>query len=500
MKKSIKGIVLASLISTQVLAAPISAFAVTAETTENSEQVGPLNTEEPVGEVVAPDATEVNQDESAKVETPELDETEAVDTMVEGELETPAIDTPTEVIPEVESEPAEDIEAPVEVASEEKMQAVRTAVADAQAILDAGTYMAETSIPLKTAMAAATVLLSQPDVTDGQLDATIADINEKVAGLVKAEVELSFVRNLVVAISDATHIIKNTGDFEGLYTTASVKAKKTGIQAAVDAGKAVLAGVVAADGKIVTELAVNNREGITEAAEAIITAMNEGGGLVRKDQLVDILLEASKLKDAKVASDEDKADFEMALKQVVDAIENALTDAEADAAVSALRAAMDNLRLIVVVSAVDESGNLIMDQTATSINGLYKTAWSVEPPVVEGYECVSSNNQPVTFTRTAGQVTSGTFGDGTNDVTFVYKKSVDSFVPPFIPEPKEPFENNKQPDIISVKNEVVKTNKTYHSKTNLPKTGEQTSSIASFGLFAIAASTVAFFKKRKINE
>lgn len=416
MKKSLKGIVLASLISTQVLTAPISAFAVTGETTEQSEKVGEQKADEAVGEVVVPDAPE----EIATTETPIQEET--TDTTVEEEKETPL----TEIAPEAPTVPLEEAPA-VAVASEEKIQALRAAVANAQAILDGDTYVAETAVPLQTAVFAATALLSQVDVTNEQLDAAIANINEKVAGLVKAEVELSFVRNLIIAIDEATQIINNTDEFKDMYTPASVAAKKAGIQAAVNAGKNVLALVFDADGKIILDLAVNNREGITEAADAIIAAIHSGDGLVRRDQLIDILVEASKLEGAKVASDEDKLDFEAAVKQATHALDNALTDNEADAAVSALRAAMDNLRLVVVVSAVDEDGNLIMNQIDTSLNGLYKTAWQVEPPVVEGYEYVSTNDQPVTFARTASQARSGMFGDGTNDVTFVYKKNVVPF-------------------------------------------------------------------------
>ncbi|WP_086314356.1 hypothetical protein A5821_001919 [Enterococcus sp. 7F3_DIV0205] len=497
MKKSLKGIVLASLISTQVLAAPISAFAVTAEPTETSEQVGPHTVEEAVGEVAASNTAEETSKESVIAEAPQSEE--LAETDVEEKTELPV----SEEAPEAPITPTE--ETPVTSASEEKKQAAREKIASAQAVLDEGTYMAETTIPLRAAMAAATALLSEEGVTDAQLDAAIAEIETRVAGLVKAEVELSFARNLIMAIDEATQIINNTDDFKDVYTPASVAAKKANIQQAIDEGKIILAEVVDANGKIIPDLAVNNRQSIVTAADAIIAAIHDGNGLVHRGHLADILLEASRLEGAKVASDEDKADFEAALKQAAQAYDNALTDAEADAAVSALRTAMDNLRLVVVVSAVDEEGRLIMNQADTSLNGLYKTAWTVEPPVIDGYEYVSSNNEPLTVARTAGQSVSGTFGDGTNDLTFVYKSVDSGFELPYMPAPKAPADDTRGPGIIGVANNLGNNtqntaNKTYYSKNKLPKTGEQTNAMGSFGLIAVAASALAFFKKRKIKE
>ncbi|ALS02786.1 hypothetical protein ATZ33_15785 [Enterococcus silesiacus] len=504
MKKSLKGIVLASLISTQVLTAPLSAWATNVETpeiTENSEQVGLQHLDE---EDLDPKINEEKTETPTSAET--TDQGEAVESPLESEAETP-IPEPLPEAPETPETPIEEM--PTTTASEAKIQEVKDAVVKAQAILDEGTYLAETTLPLKMAMSAATTLINQAGVTDEQLDNVITDINEKVLGLIKAEVELSFVVNLITAIDEATQIINNTDKFKDIYTPASVAAKKVAIQTAVDAGKMILAGVIDAQGKFDPEASVTNRAAIIAAADAIITAINDGNGLVRRDHLVDILIEANGLEGAKVASDENTTDFENAVENAIKALDNALTDAEADAAVSALRAAMDKLHLVVVVSAVDEAGNLIVDQTTTSLSGLYKTAWSVEPPVVEGYEYVSSNNQPVTFARTSGQVVSGTFGDGTNDVTFVYKKAVDQFEPPYeapeVPTSKAPVDNLlKQPAVIGLTNDPVSnttnSNNTYYSKKKLPQTGEQTSAMTSFGLMAIAVGTLAFFKKRKIKE
>lgn len=494
MKKSLKGIVLASLISTQVLTAPLSAWATNVETpeaTESSEQVEMQDVDE--ADVVP----KVNEE---KTETPiseQMPDQEVIEPLLENETDTSTPEVLPEVLPEAPETPIEDNEA--------KIQEVKEAIAKAQATLDEGTYLAETTLPLKIAMSAATTLLNQIGVTDEQFDNAIADINEKILGLIKAEVELSFVINLVTAINEATQIINNTDEFKDLYTPASVAAKQVAIQTAVDAGKTILAGVTDAQGKPDPEASVNNREAIIAAAAAIIAAIHDGNGLVRRDHLVDILNEANGLEGAKVAADENTTDFENAVENAIKALDNALTDAEADAAVSALRAAMDKLHLVVVVSAVDGAGNLIVDQTTTSLSGLYKTAWSVEPPVVEGYEYVSSNNQPVTFARTAGQAVSGTFGDGTNDVTFVYKKSVVKVTPPYEPDLKTPADNLlEQPAVIGLTNELVSNttnnNNTYHSKKKLPQTGEQTSALTSFGLLALAAGTVAFFKKRKIKE
>lgn len=505
MKKSLKGIILASLISTQVLAAPISAWGVTIENTEIGD---PQNTEEQVGEVSVPKTMEETKEEIATPEVPNKEESE--NDTVEGDKKTEEVPIPEETLPEAKLEEKLEDES-VPHASEEQKQLVINAIARVQAIFDTGTYRAETKAPLVASIATAKALLDQEDVTDDQLAAAIVDINAKIDGLVAAEIEISFVINLVRGIDNASKIINNTNEFKDIYTPASVKAKKAGIQTAVDAGKIVLAGIKKEDGKVDRELAVANRETIILAAEAIIEAIHGIGkdnGLVRRDHLTEIIAEANKWDVSNIATAKDKEDFATAIKQAAHVFENGLTDAEVATAVSVLRAVIDRLNLVVVVSAVDQNGALI---TEISVSGVYKSAWTVKPPVIAGYEYDSSNNQPLTFS-TSSQSISGTFGDGTNNITLVYKqttgfKKEEPIIEPLQPVPpiespakilEKPATILEKPATITVTNNTQKN--TYISKKKLPNTGEQTSSVARLGFIVLAASAVAFFKKRKIEE
>lgn len=81
------------------------------------------------------------------------------------------------------------------------------------------------------------------------------------------------------------------------------------------------------------------------------------------------------------------------------------------------------------------------------------------------------------------------------------KKTSYHFETPYVPAPKDPADTIKQPNKIDlINNSVNATNKVDHPKKQLPDTGDQTSSLASLGLIAVATSALAFFKKRKINE
>lgn len=485
MKKTLKGIVLASLISTQVLATPISALAITAETSESSSQT----TEETSESVASGDesedtsaATEVpNQEESTEVTTEETEKTEET---VTSEGQTESSTTPSE-----ESEAA---------ASEEKKQELKDLITSAWTTLKTGTFLGETTAPLKDALAAAEALLDGNKTTDAQLDAAIAEISAKLAALESVEYpELSFVLNLINAINDGSEIIEGSGYLGDKYTEASVNARKEQIQAAVNAGQAVLESLYKPNtNELDVILALANQAEIIAATDAIIDAINGGSGLARTDMLKDILFEASQLAGSKVPGEylQDKTNFEAAFEQAVNALDNAMTNEEIQNAINALRTAMDNLHLLVVVSVVDESGSLIVNQAATSKIGLYKDAWAVEPPIVEGYEFVSTSNEPMTFAVANTANLAGTFGDGTNDVTLVYKKTG---IAKQVPLDLGSNQLTNQPVTIGVTNQAKPL---APAKPTLPETGEKSSMMTGFGIVALAGATLAFFKKRKIKE
>lgn len=494
MKRSLKGIVLASLISTQVLAGPISALAVTTETTETSETATTHATEEIIDETVT---SEENEETSAANEVPKQEEpaeenkdvTEKEEAATSSEEKTESSTTPSEAAPNV-------------VASEEKKQEVKNLIANAWATLEAGTYMGETTGPLKDALAAAELLLNNLAVTDAQLDAAIAEINVRLAALESAEPELSFALNLVNAINDGNEIISGEGFLGDKYTKDSVAARKARISEAVAAGETVLAKIIGSEGQIDSILALTNRDEVITATDAILYAIQgaEGeNGLVRVDHLADILAEASKLEGAKVSGEylQDKANFEAAFEQAANAFEHALTDQEVAEAVAALRTAMDNLHLLVVVSVVNDSGQLIVDEAISSKTGLYKTAWNVDTAAIDGYEFVSATNSPVTYSAENSAVLSGTYGDGTNNVTLVYR-AIEVFEPlPFVFTDPEDVIN--QPATIGLSNNVG-NDKVVDPKKTLPETGEKSTSMTGFGLLALAAGLVVFFKKRKTEE
>ncbi|MGX7245875.1 LPXTG cell wall anchor domain-containing protein [Enterococcus quebecensis] len=491
MKKTLKRVVLASLIGTQIVATPISVLAVTVETTESSETVAPQSAEEQVG---APEVTEESKEESETTEMPSKDESTENTTTVE---EDKKIEKGSSEESKKETTTTTSKERPEPKASEAQMQKVREAIAKAQEKLDTGTYLAETTLPLKLSIEKALLLLGDPSTTNIKLTLVIKEIQNKMSNLIEAEVELSFAKNLGIAIDEATKILNNADEFKGLYTPASVNAVRSEIQVALDAGKPVWLTILGANGKIDPKLATQKITDVIEKADAIYTAINADPGLVRRDHLAEILAEARKLSGSKVAGIKDRVDFENAFRQAEDAFENALTDGEASEAVDALRAVLDRLKLLVIVSAVDENNNLIMDQAAISLTGRPQEAWSAKPPVIEGYEYISSSNQPLAFTNDIVPKLSGTFGDGTNDVTFVYKQlETVNPAPPVSPISPETLLQNTTTIDLTNKNQK----NAYKSKGKLPQTGENTSAIASLGFIALAVGLVVFFKKRRETE
>lgn len=487
MKKSLKGIVLASLISTQVLATPISALAVS---TETSETPVAQTTEETIEEAIP---SEEKEDTSAATEVPKQEESTEV--TIEETDKTEETATSEE---KTESSTSESKEKTTVAASEEKKQALKDLIASAWATLKSGTYWGETTTPLKNALEAATALVTDNKTTDAQLDAAMADISLKLTELKSVEEpELSFVTNLINAINDGTEIIFGQGFLGDKYTEASVNARREQINTALEAGKAVLMELYVNGIEIDSTAALANEAQIVAATNAILEAINGGTGLARTDMLKDVLLEASQLSGSMVPSEylQDKTNFEVAFEQALNALDNALTNEEVQNAVNALRSAMDNLHLLVVVSAVDDNGNLIADQVTTSKIGLYKEAWTVEPPVVEGYEYVSTSVEPMNFAMAAStSALAGTYGDGTNDVTLVYKKT--GLAEP-LPLTFETNQITNQPATIGVNNHAKPLDP---AKPTLPKTGEQTSAMTGFGIMALVGATLGFFKKRKIRE
>jgi LPXTG-motif cell wall-anchored protein len=481
MKKSLKGLILASLISTQVLTAPISAFATTEEQPVAISEATDTQTTESSENVVGTTSEETETTASSEA-------TETSESAGDTEQAAPA-PTESSTTPPATSEPA---------ASEANKTALRTMIDQAIQVMTLGNYTETTKAALQQAISTGEALLASTAATDQELLAAIAEINAKMNALVEnTDEEIALVNSLESWIENAQVFLgRITNNPEG-YTTASVAAKKANMEAAINSGKAVLNLVKDSYGNIDGQLAVSNRAAVENAINIVKTACYYDG-LIDRTPMVAILEEAANLKGSKVSEQylKDKNVFEAAVSKAVDAYENALTDEEIYSAVIGLRSAMENLHLLVVVSAVDENGNLIMDQKDTSLIGLYKGSWNVTPPTIEGYEYVSANNKELESTLSDSNATlSGTFGDGTNDVTLVYRKTDKGTTSTYY-DPS--YSNNYVNDPAKVSTTNNKDTQ-YQSKRNLPKTGEETSGLASLGFITLTAGALLIFKKRKIE-
>lgn len=484
MKKSLKGLILASLISTQVLTAPISAFAANEEqpvaTSEATDTQTTESSENVVGTTTSEETKTTASSETTGTSEPAVSSEQAAPTLTENSTTPPAA-----------TEPA---------ASEANKTALRAVIDQAKQVMALGNYTEATKTALQQAINTGEALLTSTTATDQELLAAIAEISAKINALVENfDEEIALVNLLQNSLEKAQLFLTSIENNNEAYTPASVNAKKAVVKQAIDSGNAVLNTVKDSSGNINGQLAVSNRAAV-ENAISIVTTVCYYDGLVDRTHMVAILEEAGNLEGSRVSEQyfNDKTVFETALSKAVDAFENALTDEETNSAVNALRSAMDNLHLLVVVSAVDEDGNLIMDQEDTSLIGLYKGSWNVTPPTIEGYEYVGANNKELESSLSNSNATlSGTFGNGTNDVTLVYRKTdrgtTSTYYGPV-------YSNNYVNDPAKVGTSTNNKDTQYQSKGNLPKTGEETSGLAGLGFVTLAAGALLIFKKRKIEE